>query len=274
MRQDIHTLTGAYAVDALSDDERAVFEEHLVACDACRQEVAELQATAARLGGSLHEPPPPELKGRVLAAIDRTRQEPPGFAEVEGDPANGRGGPVAPPVGSGAAVAPDDLAAARARRARTAPPWLLGVVGTAAGVLAIAVVGLGITVAGLEERLGEMEAAAGQLTEVMAAVDAETISVTADGTLLRIVMSPRRGEAVVLVDGMAPAPADHAYELWLIHDDVRVPAGVFHVDDRGRATRVVTGDMATVTAIGVTVEPAGGSPQPTSEPVMVVEMAG
>jgi anti-sigma-K factor RskA len=55
---------------------------------------------------------------------------------------------------------------------------------------------------------------------------------------------------------------------------VRVPAGVFDVDDRGRATRFVTGDMATVTAIGVTVEPADGSPQPTSEPVMVVEMAG
>jgi anti-sigma-K factor RskA len=269
MRQDIHTLTGAYAVDALSDGEREVFEAHLDDCDACRQEVAELQATAARLGGSLHEQPPPELKGRVLAAIDRTRQEPPGSVDDDVD-AGDR------PRTDATADPADDLAAARARREHAADTrrWLLGVVGAAAGVLAIAVVGLGVAVASLGERLGEMEAAAGQLTEVMTAVDAETVSFTADGTVVRIVMSPRRGEAVVLVDGMAPAPDDHAYELWLIHDEVRVPAGVFDVDDRGRATRVVTGDMATVTAIGVTVEPAGGSPQPTSDPVMLVEMAG
>jgi anti-sigma-K factor RskA len=263
MRPDIHTLTGAYAVDALPADERTLFEEHLEVCAACRQEVKELQATAARLGGSLHEQPSPELKGRVLAAIDRTRQEPPS----DGDRAAGSSGNGPQPS--------DDLAAARARRAsRAAPRWLLGTVSAAAGVLAIAVVGLGFAVAGLHERLGEMEAASGQMTQVMTAVDAETVGVTVDGTVVRIVMSPRRGEAVVLVDGMAPAPADHAYELWLIHDDVRVPAGVFDVDQRGRATRMVTGDMATVTAIGVTVEPEGGSPQPTSEPVMVVEMAG
>lgn len=268
MSPDIHTLTGAYAVDALAADEREVFEDHLEACDACGQEVAELQATAARLGGSLHEPPPPELKGRVLAAIDRTRQEP---------PASGDGSwPDATPDPASAARGRDDLAEARAGRARAAgaPRWLLGVVGAAAGVLAIAVVGLGVAVASLGERLGQMEAAAGQLTDVLTAVDAETVSVAVDGTVVSIVMSPRRGEAVVLVDGMAPAPDDHAYELWMIHDDVRVPAGVFDVDERGRATRVVTGDMATVTAIGVTVEPAGGSPQPTSDPVMVVEMAG
>jgi anti-sigma-K factor RskA len=268
MRQDIHTLTGAYAVDALSADEREVFEEHLGVCEACRQEVAELQSTAARLGGSLHDQPPPELKGRVLAAIDRTRQEPPAagdgsWPDGDADPASVAGGR-------------DELAAARGRRARAdgAPRWMLTVVGAAAAVLAIAVVGLGFAVASLGERLGQMETAAGQLTEVLTAVDAETVSVAVDGTVVSIVMSPRRGEAVVLVDGMAPAPTDHAYELWMIHDDVRVPAGVFDVDDRGRATRFVTGDMATVTAIGVTVEPADGSPQPTSEPVMVVEMAG
>jgi anti-sigma-K factor RskA len=269
MSPDIHTLTGAYAVDALAADERQVFEEHLEVCDACRQEVAELQATAARLGGSLHEPPPPELKGRVLAAIDRTRQEPPSSGDRSWPDASAAD-PAWPTDGHG-----DELAAARARRGRTAgaPRVLLGVVGAAAGVLAIAVIGLGFAVASLGERLGQMEATAGQLTDVLTAVDAETVAVDVDGTVVRIVMSPRRGEALVLVDGMAPAPDEHDYELWLIHDEVRVPAGVFDVDDRGRATRVVTGDMATVTAIGVTVEPAGGSPQPTSDPVMLVEMA-
>jgi anti-sigma-K factor RskA len=256
-RPDIHTLTGAYAVDALPADERALFEAHLGACGACAAEVAELQATAARLGASVHQQPPASLRDRVLAEIELTRQEPP-----------------APTSGAGSAAqggARTELDAARARR-DAVPRWVLAIVAPAAVVLAIAVLGLGVALSNLDARMAEMEAAAGQVSAVLTAADAETVTVDADGTTVRIVMSTSRGEAVVLVDGMEPAPADHAYELWLIHDDVRVPAGVFDVDARGRATRVVTGDMATVTAVGVTVEPAGGSPQPTSDPVMMVEV--
>ncbi|MGH3762579.1 RskA family anti-sigma factor, partial [Actinophytocola sp.] len=47
---DVHALTGAYVLDAVSDDERAVVERHLGDCGACRQEVAELRETATRLG--------------------------------------------------------------------------------------------------------------------------------------------------------------------------------------------------------------------------------
>jgi anti-sigma-K factor RskA len=303
MRPDIHTLTGAYAVDALPGAERELFEDHLEVCEACAQEVAELQATAARLGDSLHLPPPPSLRERVMAEIELTRQQPPVPAEPEG-PTTDRdaGPPPAPEVaarrpadvadpgdgGTGSPGGPDrshratgaapdaaevtDLGTVRAQRAG-APRWVLAVVAPAAAVLAIAVIGLGVALANLDTRLAEMEAAAGQVTAVMTATDAETIRVDAGDTSVRIVMSASRGEAVVLVDGMAPAPRDHTYELWLIHDDVRVPAGIFDVDDRGRATRVVPGDMATVTAVGVTVEPEGGSPQPTSDPVMLVEVA-
>ena len=47
---ELHTLTGAYALHALPEDERVAFERHLGACEACAQEVRELSATAARLG--------------------------------------------------------------------------------------------------------------------------------------------------------------------------------------------------------------------------------
>ena len=39
MSADLHTLTGAYAADALSDTEQLAFERHLTACPACAQEV-------------------------------------------------------------------------------------------------------------------------------------------------------------------------------------------------------------------------------------------
>ncbi|WP_103350828.1 anti-sigma factor domain-containing protein [Amycolatopsis sp. CA-128772] len=77
MTAELHTLTGAYALDAVSDAERGEFERHLEACAACRQEVAELRATGARLGVAAAVEPPPSLKLLVLADAARTRQLPP-----------------------------------------------------------------------------------------------------------------------------------------------------------------------------------------------------
>jgi anti-sigma-K factor RskA len=108
---------------------------------------------------------------------------------------------------------------------------------------------------------------------VLAAADAETLTVEGpDGSFARVVVASSRGEAVFLTDGMPETSSDEIYELWLIDDDGPAPAGLFDVDERGRATRVLTGDLAGAAAIAVTVEPAGGSPQPTSDPLMVVEL--
>ncbi len=88
MTAELHTLTGAYALDAVSDVERAGFERHLGECAACRQEVAELRATGTWLGVAEAVGPPPELKPLVLATVARTRQLPPRVAAAR--PAPGR----------------------------------------------------------------------------------------------------------------------------------------------------------------------------------------
>lgn len=72
---EIHTLSGAYAVDALDDEERARFEEHLAACASCRAEVADLRETAALLAEPVE--PPAALRERVLAEIAAVRPLPP-----------------------------------------------------------------------------------------------------------------------------------------------------------------------------------------------------
>ncbi len=71
MSTDLHTLSGAYAVDALSDEEARRFDTHLEDCQACRDEVRELQEAAARMGASEAVAPPPALRARVLAAADQ-----------------------------------------------------------------------------------------------------------------------------------------------------------------------------------------------------------
>jgi len=76
----------------------------------------------------------------------------------------------------------------------------------------------------------------------------------------------RRGEAALVVSGLAAAPRGRTYELWVIKGTAAKPAGLFA---GGGATTTVqlrtpvgSGDR-----VGVTLEPAGGSPQPTSRPI-------
>lgn len=272
-RPDLHTLTGAYAVDALPDGERVVFEAHLEACPPCSQEVHELQATAARLGGAAVAAVPDGLKARVLAEIDATRQERPEPAED------------------------DVLPLAR----RTTPRWVAASFAAAAALLVLAVGGLGVVVTSMQQqlaglqaevvaaeaanaevaaltaRLAEVEAAAAQPTtsaiaDVLSAPDVVTVAVELDGVHGRVVASATRGEAVFVADGFDPAPHAHTYELWFIHDDRVVPAGLFDPDERGRATRVMTGDVASAVAVGITIEPEGGSLEPSGEPMMVLTL--
>jgi anti-sigma factor RsiW len=77
MSVDIHSLVGAYALDALDDIERVQFERHFTSCPACQAEVDSFLETTARLGAAAAETPPSSLRNRVLAEADVTRQRPP-----------------------------------------------------------------------------------------------------------------------------------------------------------------------------------------------------
>src|SRR6266704_2901446 len=76
-RTDPHTLAGAYALDALSEEDRERFERHLGVCESCRAEAASLRDAAGRLAEATAAVPPPRLRGQVLAEAARTRQQPP-----------------------------------------------------------------------------------------------------------------------------------------------------------------------------------------------------
>lgn len=74
---DIHKLSGAYALDAVDDIERAAFERHLVECDDCRTEVASLRETTALLAETVAIAPPASLRASVLSGIEHVRPLPP-----------------------------------------------------------------------------------------------------------------------------------------------------------------------------------------------------
>jgi hypothetical protein len=78
LRQDLHSLTGAFALDALQGGaERERFSRHVSRCPSCASEVRGFREVATALAFAAAVEPPPELRDRVLAAAARTRQLPP-----------------------------------------------------------------------------------------------------------------------------------------------------------------------------------------------------
>ncbi len=137
---------------------------------------------------------------------------------------------------------------------------------------------------GLQDRITELEdqlAAEQRFSAIAEAPGARFIRI--EGTEAVAPGSPARGQLVVdpanrrgalLVSDLPALEERQDYQLWLIGDAGPVSAGVFEVDDRGRA---VLGFEATgpagFDAIGVSIEPRGGSSAPTGDIVLYGEGA-
>jgi anti-sigma-K factor RskA len=74
MTDDVHELTAAYALDALDDADSRRFEDHLDACERCRNDLEALRAAASELAFAAPAPAPPAaLRGRIVAAARAER---------------------------------------------------------------------------------------------------------------------------------------------------------------------------------------------------------
>jgi anti-sigma-K factor RskA len=245
MTVELHTLTGAYAAHALGAEERADFEAHLDDCTDCRQETRELIATAARIGEAEYDAPPPELKARVMAEISRTRQ-------------------LAPLGGVGGAVV--ELGARRRNKLTLA---------VAAAVAALAIVGGGIAGGvALHERQQNhrVEADSAAIASVLSAPDARTILANGpDGSRGTAVVSDIRHSAVFSAAGWPAPPSGKTYQLWVIDSSGTHSQGLLARSADGSVKPVVSRDVSGAGAsFGVTLEPAGGSKQPTTTPVLLM----
>jgi anti-sigma-K factor RskA len=234
---DVHTLTGAYATHALPEDERREFDDHLAQCPACRQEVAELAATAGRLGAAASAPAPATLRDRVLAEVARTRQ-------------------VSPRV--------TDLA-----DRRRPVPWYRQPLGVAASFLMVLALGLGAFAATESRRADRAEETAAQITAVVTDPDrAETTRPISSGGASMLIAAGDR--AIFRADGVRVLPSNRTYQLWVMDDK----GGARSVGLLGRGSsrhlqQFIEGVKPT-DQVGLTVEPEGGSPGPTTAPLVAL----
>lgn len=242
MSPDVHTLAGAYALDALDPVERAVFERHLAACADCAAEVAQFQATAARLGLAAALSPPRRLRAQILAGIARTRQESTSALRlVRALRSDGRG-------------------------------WVLPATAVAAGVALLAAgVFAGIAVHAQDQagtaqtQLNAAQQRSASISRLLAAPDVHIASgggVAGSATLLD---SHLLHSGLLIVQDMRAEPAGKTYQAWDISSTGFESLGLL---GNGRTASLAVADLDRSDDIGVTIEPAGGSQQPTGSPIM------
>jgi anti-sigma-K factor RskA len=89
----------------------------------------------------------------------------------------------------------------------------------------------------------------------------------------RVMYLPDERLAVMDVSDLAPLPSDQTYQVWVIRGGQPLSLGLMSADPSGHTTAAMTDvDLAGADQLAVTVEPAGGSEQPTSQPIITGDL--
>lgn len=274
MDRQLHLLTGAYALNALDPAEREEFESAVVGSEEALHEVRSLSETAALLSADTAPvAPPAHVKANIMAAIRQTPQLPADEPSDIGD----RPARTAPPV-AGPTEGVLDLGRQRARRADRAArmPRATKFLAAAAAAFLLAAGGLtGVVVnqnqqqEQLEDRLAALGAHQEKMQQLTAASDMKTATQEMDdGAKVTIAYSASAGLAALTAHDLPDLPSDKGYELWLIGDQGATSMGML----AGTGTTLIEGSVSSAAFLGITVEPAQGSKQPTTDPIMLQKL--
>jgi anti-sigma-K factor RskA len=268
--QQLIDSAASYALDALDGDERAAFESHLAGCAKCQAEVAAYREVAGALAYAAPTAgvsPPPALRDRILRDAHQVRPIAAARAAVSTPPA-----PLA--------VSPKPAPPARVPR-RSIAPWLVAAASLAAAVgFAFVYRGARAESAELRSEVAEARATIARERSTLAAFvgpEVHVVSLTARADQkpgIRVFWNHTQHTFVVTALGLPAAPTGKTYQLWAIRKG-RPPMsmGTFDAGPNGRtmtalavAQDITNGGLFDDCAL--TVEPIGGSPQPTETPRM------
>lgn len=239
-RDRFEDLKEAYALGALSDEERREFEEYLAEQPERQAEVDELLTVAGLLALAPAElEPSQDLRKRLMRTVR---------AEATGEE------PARRPI----------LAGLRS---------FLGYRALVAGAAVVALIGLlswNVLLQGeLQDLSSRNEQAQPEVTgprilELQAAESAGRAS----GEL--IVLEDRRG--LLVTKDMPRIAEDQVCQIWVIEDDKPKPSGLFQPDEEDPVAASMTRSPGKGDVVAITVEPAGGSPAPTSDPILTTQL--
>jgi hypothetical protein len=274
---DVEELTGLFVLDALATGEADAVRRHLVAHPDGHPSVADLAATTSALA-MLAEPAeaPIGLRARVLAAVAVTPQVPSvaGVGGLAGAPQLARstesraagGGPAAP------TTRPFSLDVARRGRPT---PWARSILAAAAVVAIVLLAGWNVLLqrqasdaAGRAAVLGSAIAQAADPTSRVARLAGSGSAAAARG----FAVFPVEGAGTIVLDGLPPAETGRTYQAWVLAGGQPISAGLMNVGSDGLAILADVIPVSGTDTVALTLEPAGGSPGPTTDPVVVGQL--
>jgi len=249
-------LAGLYVLDALTPDEKQAVDAHLEDCHEEHPDFEELGAVVPALA-TLVDPvaPPAALKAAVMAAYR---------AEV-GASSNAQATPWQINVG--------DRTPARSLSRSRMPAWTGW---AAAGVAVLLLAVLSVVGLNLRAQADHANAVAAEMSQAIAALTAPGSQVVtlhgsgpaADVNGFAAFPASTTGNGYMVMTHVPPAPSGKMYQAWYIVDGTPTSAGTMSVDPDGKVVAAGLKPLDGATTVAVTVEPAGGSQQPTSEPII------
>ena len=232
-------LKDAYVLGALPEEERREFEEYLAAHPERQAEIGELGTVAGLLALSPQEQePPPELRRRIMDAVEAEAIHP-----------------------------------AESRRSwRALIGELLSARNLALGAATMLVIGLFSWNMVLQGETQDLQGRIQSLQDQPQEPQMVELGGTGTEQGARAELVTLEGDrAVLVVEDMPPVPEGKTYQIWVIEDEVPKPSGLFKPKQDSVAA-VIEHPLGGGDVIAVTVEPEGGSPKPTSDPMLAAEV--
>jgi anti-sigma-K factor RskA len=238
-------------------DERAAYSSHLELCRVCRQLVTQFQEVAELLPDALEEGAPlPGLKARVLAQAaadgEREAQQPP----------------------------PLSLDERPSRAGQRWFNWLSPAPAVAMAVLVLALVGLIVWNVYLSLSINHQARTLVEQSRLLEAIAAGAVvhhipgTDVAPGARAVLLQEPGSENAFLIVQGLSNLPSDMEYQVWHIGGEGDAPMGVgtFSITDPDGQLITVPANFSNAEALGISIEPRGGSPAPTGDIVLLGEL--
>lgn len=231
-------LVAPYVLGAVPQNEMAFVRAHILSCDECMTEADGFAQVTEKLPLMVNPVPLPEgFAEKVLAAAGAEGEDQTSISEE------------APEGGN-------DVIALEARRRTPVLP-----------ILAAAAVLLAFTVmtASLFQTRTELQRQEVAVSALLRAGDEAIGLEGSSGAVAKMV--PANGKSSLVVAGLGSAPENHVYQLWIQRDGEMQSGGTFDVQE-GVAVLGIEWALDEYEGAAITIEPAGGSPQPTSQPIL------
>lgn len=260
MDKRIEELLPFYALGALTDEEGEIVEAYLREHPEARRQLEEMGSAASVLPYGLASVEPlPHVKDALMKRVE---------ANVE--------------VRERASKRKQAESPRERRWAALFSAFSLGV----ASVAVIWAVALNIQLTRLQREVSLLGEALAAQTNALEQINAKlpdtspAVTVSLNGTEAQprahgqLIADPNSQSAVLVIAGLSKLETGKTYQVWLIDADGPVSAGLLAVDANGQGVLIVTTDLtiSEFDALGISIEPDGGSKQPTGEIVVLSDL--